>query len=604
MAHTNCPQINYENATESHQQDLLVPTNLIVENFEKKGHSWFAVSQLPSDLSVKVDDITFYVHQFPLLSRCGYLGQIDLRTSITKDGYELKLQNFPGGAETFETVLKFCYGFPVSLTTKNAAPLRCAAEFLDMTEEVEDGNLISKTESFLTLVVFSSWKDSITVLKSCETLSPWAENLQIVRKCSDSIARASEIEQNRWKYDVSTLRIDHFMRILEAMMLKGLGSDFLGSCIMIYAEKWLIQTDGEIEGLKRYQNGKKEQKWRIQQGRKQETGFEPYHDQRTIIERLVSILPHEKESISCKFLLWMLKMAMVYAVSPALVSELEKRVGMVMEDASVYDLLIPSYTGGEEGNQIKSTGEQTLFNVDVVQRILEYYLMHEQQQPTQNHGKSSISKLLDNYLAEIAGDPNLSVTKFQVIAESLPDNARPCDDGLYRAIDIYLKAHPALSEHERRRLCRSMDCQKLSIDACTHAAQNDRLPLRTVMQVLFAEQVKLRATMHKNQPATNNDNLDQDDNNCSFPKEEIKMLKVEVERIMVVIEDLQRDYTNLHQNCEKMIKKQNGWILGWNKFKKSTLFQGKLDSNENREGKEKEKKINSILRLKRRQSIS
>ena len=83
--------------------------------------------------------------------------------------------------------------------------------------------------------------------------------------------------------------------------------------------------------------------------------------------------------------------------------------------------------------------EQTLYNVDSVQRILEYFLMHEHQQQTQNHEKANISKLLDNYLAEIACDPNLSATKFQVIAESLPHNARPCDDGLYRAIDIYLK---------------------------------------------------------------------------------------------------------------------------------------------------------------------
>ena len=79
-----------------------------------------------------------------------------------------------------------------------------------------------------------------------------------------------------------------------------------------------------------------------------------------------------------------------------------------------------------------------MYNVDSVQRILEYYLMNEPQQ-LQNHGNTNISKLLDNYLAEIAGDPNLSATKFQVISESLPDTARPCDDGLYRAIDIYLK---------------------------------------------------------------------------------------------------------------------------------------------------------------------
>ncbi|KNA05818.1 hypothetical protein SOVF_186810 [Spinacia oleracea] len=37
-----------------------------------------------------------------------------------------------------------------------------------------------------------------------------------------------------------------------------------------------------------------------------------------------------------------------------------------------------------------------------------------------------------------------------------------------------------------------MDCQKLSLEACTHAAQNERLPLRIVVQVLFFEQLQLR----------------------------------------------------------------------------------------------------------------
>jgi hypothetical protein len=54
-----------------------------------------------------------------------------------------------------------------------------------------------------------------------------------------------------------------------------------------------------------------------------------------------------------------------------------------------------------------------------------------------------------------------------------------------------LQAHPTLTEHERKRLCRVMDCQKLSFDACMHAAQNERLPLRVVVQVLFSEQVKI-----------------------------------------------------------------------------------------------------------------
>lgn len=81
-----------------------------------------------------------------------------------------------------------------------------------------------------------------------------------------------------------------------------------------------------------------------------------------------------------------------------------------------------------------------IHDIDVVQRIVEYFLMHEHQQQEKT-SRINVSKLLDSYLAEIAGDPNLSITKFQILADLLPENARTCDDGLYRAIDTYLKVY-------------------------------------------------------------------------------------------------------------------------------------------------------------------
>ncbi|XWS33324.1 hypothetical protein CRYUN_Cryun22dG0071900 [Craigia yunnanensis] len=322
-----------------------------------------------------------------------------------------------------------------------------------MTEEFEDGNLIAKTEAFLTFVVLASWKDIIIVLKACETLSRWAENLQIVRRCCDSIAyKASRdssstgnvvSEESWWFNDVATLRIDHFMRIMTSIRAKA-------EIIVQYFEKE-EESDGQ------------------------------YKEQRTIIESLVSILPSQNGAVLCKFLLQMLKTTMVYSASPTLISDLEKRVAMMLEDANVNDLMIPNYKNEDQGIMLNSPEQRTVHNTDVVQRILDYFLMHEQQQHQQEKGKTNVSKLLDNYLAEIARDPNLSITKFQVLAESLSENARSCDDGLYRAIDIYLKTHPSLSKHDRRRLCKIMNCQKLSFDACMHAAQNDRLPLRTVV---------------------------------------------------------------------------------------------------------------------------
>ena len=55
-----------------------------------------------------------------------------------------------------------------------------------------------------------------------------------------------------------------------------------------------------------------------------------------------------------------------------------------------------------------------------------------------------------------------------------------------------MQAHPYLSEAERKTVCRVMDCQKLSREACAHAAQNNRLPVQTVVQVLHHEQRRLR----------------------------------------------------------------------------------------------------------------
>ncbi|KDO56566.1 hypothetical protein CISIN_1g0070151mg [Citrus sinensis] len=474
------------------------------------------------------------------MSKCGYIARLELQPSISNLGYDLKLENFPGGSETFEIILKFCYGLPIAFNPNNIAPLRCASEFLDMSEEYEDGNLISKTEAFLTLVILSSWKETITVLKSCKNLSPWAENLQIVRRCCDSIAWKASREnsttedianrQGWWFDDVATLGIDHFMRIITTIKVKGTKPEIIGKCIMHYAKKWLPGMDVELEGLRGYGYGKHELQFSILNAGKEEVSV-GQKEQRTIIENLVNLLPHQDEGVSCKFFLQMLKMAMVYNASPALISELEKRVGMMLEDANANDLLIPNYKN-EDHAKLNSPEHNTMHNIDVVQRIMDYFLMHEQQQQQkqQNMGKTN--------------------------------------------------SHPSLSEHDRRRLCKLMNCEKLSLDACTHAAQNDRLPLRTVVQVLFSEQVKMRTAMQETEPALQCDNSEQGDTQPSTSIE-IKNLREELENVKTRMAELQKDYSELQREYEKLSNKHkivSSWSLGWRKIKNS--FHSKADADE------------------------
>ncbi|KAJ6932704.1 hypothetical protein NC651_008207 [Populus alba x Populus x berolinensis] len=110
-----------------------------------------------------------------------------------------------------------------------------------------------------------------------------------------------------------------------------------------------------------------------------------------------------------------------------------------------------------------------------------------------------VAKLVDSYLAEAAVDSNLNLSEFVALAGALPSHSRATDDGLYRAIDTYLKLSQCLwtkkgepVSHEpistwlvsggtsrsvkarKKVLFRLIDSRKLSQEASLHAAQNER----------------------------------------------------------------------------------------------------------------------------------
>ncbi|MCL7040229.1 hypothetical protein MKW94_015478 [Papaver nudicaule] len=606
--------------------------------FELKDHSWYVASDIPSDLLIQVGNYTFHLHKYPLLSRSGRMNRI-IYDSNEGDVNRIEMNDIPGGSDAFELAAKFCYGIAVDLTATNISGLRCAAEYLEMTEDLEEGNLVFKTEAFLSYVVLSSWRDSILVLKGCEHLSPWAENLQIVRRCSESIAwkacanprgikwaytgkqtshmaspkwneiklesspsRNQQVPSDWWFEDVSILRIDHFVRVITAIKVKGMRFELIGAAIMQYGVKWLpgLTKDGAEDEINNPRDGYSSS-WRggglhmVISGNKEEPQNVEFKEQRMMVESLISIIPPQKDGVSCSFLLRLLRMANMLKVAPALITELEKRVGMQLEQANLVDLLIPSFHKSD-----------TLYDVDLVQRVLEHFLVQEQtdqlaspsRQPyTDKHGfettprdtvtnaKIRVARLVDSYLTEVSRDRNLSLAKFQVIAEALPESARTCDDGLYRAVDSYLKAHPTLSEHERKRLCRVMDCQKLSIDACMHAAQNERLPLRIVVQVLFSEQIKISNAIANNtvkessessyhQPMITTRKALLEGTPQSFQegwstaKKDINTLKFDLESMKAKYLELQTDMENLQRQFDKMSKQKqtSGWSSGWKKL--------------------------------------
>ncbi|KAF5463686.1 hypothetical protein F2P56_013833 [Juglans regia] len=438
----------------------------------KRTSEWIFSQEIPSDVTIHAGEGSFSLHKFPLVSKCGYIRKLVSESSDAEHSV-IELHKLPGGADAFELAAKFCYGINFEITTENIAALRCVAEYLEMTEDYAVGNLVGRTEAYLNEVTLTSLAGAVSVLHVSQNLLPIAERVKLVSRCIDAIAyiackesqfctsrRAEGVNEgiisssvshskailDWWAEDLTVLRIDIFHRVLIAMMARGFKQYALGPILMLYAQK-------SLRGLEIFGRGRKK--------------IEPSqeHEKRVVLETIVSLLPREKKAMSLSFLSMLLRAAIFLETTVACRLDLEKRMGMQLGHAVLDDLLIPSYS---------FTGD-TLFDVDTVQRILMNFLEYE----------IDGNRLIYNAEDEFIG-----------LGELIPEQPRVTEDGIYRAIDIYLKAHPALGDLERKKVCSLMDCQKLSREACAHAAQNERLPVQTVVQVLYYEQQRLRDVMN------------------------------------------------------------------------------------------------------------
>lgn len=362
--------------------------------------------------------INSLIFQLAMVSRSEYLNRLVFKrrsNNIEDNNHTIQIDNLPGGRKTFELVVKFCYGWKFDMTSSNIASLYCAANFLEMSEDIEQENLISKTESFLTFLMLSSWKDTFRILKSCESISHWAKELQLVKRCSEAIAWKAcvipkleiKVDACWWFEDVSLLRIDHFIEAIQSVKKRGMKSEFVGSCIENWTKKWFSKVTLGIDPNVTQKHM-------------------PIQLHKVSTECLIKMLPTEENSVSCNFLLHLLKAGMMLKINHELLCELETRVVLILEQCCVQDLLV------------KNQGDKdSLYDVDVVVKVLQSYVL----------GISSnsaakvhiVGRLVDGYLSQVARYQKLTVESFKLLVEVLPQNARDSDDNLYRAIDMYLK---------------------------------------------------------------------------------------------------------------------------------------------------------------------
>ncbi|XP_057806760.1 BTB/POZ domain-containing protein NPY5-like [Salvia miltiorrhiza] len=476
----------------------------------------YVATELATDMVVSVGDVKFYVHKFPLLSKSSQLQKL-VTTAGNDNNDEIDIHDIPGGPAAFEVCAKFCYGMVVTLNAYNVVAARCAAEYLEMYETVEKGNLIYKIDIFLTSSIFRSWKDSIIVLQTTKSLLPWSEELKIVSHCLDSIATRASTDPSKvdWSYtynrkklvseneheekwngvkklqtvpndwwveDLCDLQIDLYKRVIITIRAKGkMSTDVVGESLKAYALRRLpVFSKNTLQGS-------------------------DHLKYRYLVDAITSLLPKEKSSIPCDFLLKLLQASIMLDCDELGRRMLMLKIAQQLDEVTVSDLMIRS-----------STGETARCNIDVVHELVEQFVMQEHSIQTgcpddhefreicpgfiSDSSKAKVARMVDGYMAEAARDVSLPLSKFVDLAEMVSTFPRSSHDGIYRAIDMYLKEHPGLTKSEKKRICRLMDCRKLSADACAHAIQNERLPLRVVVQVLFFEQARATAATGNNTP--------------------------------------------------------------------------------------------------------
>lgn len=604
-------------------------------SFRKQGQAWFSTTDLPSDVTVVVDSIAFHLHKFPLLSRCG------LMEKLIKDDDVVHLDGLPGGSDSFVLVARFCYGVRFEITPANVVRLRSASVWLRMTEEYGgDGNLIAQTEGFISNVVLRSWSDCLIALRTLDLDDgddgDEGGGVGFVERCvavlggkisgkEDHHQQQQQKQRRRcgtvlwngisagtrsvgfdwWYEDVSSLSFPIYKRLISVLESRELPPDLIAGSLMFYAKRYL-------PGLNRRHSTTP-----IGDADKLDPSppapvpavLSDEGEQMVLIEEIETMLPISKGVllVPTSFLAGMLRTVMILGAnrrreSSVCLSNLERRIGLQLDHAGLEDLLLPNL----------SYSVETLYNVDSVHRIVNHFLSTDSDNNNDDIATTlssssltpitTVGKLIDSFLAEIASDVNLKPSNFQSLAAVVPEYARPLDDGLYRAIDIYFKNHQWMKEPEKENLCKLLDCQKLSTEACTHAAQNDRLPVRMVVQVLFFEQLQLRSSiagcflvssdnlLHHRRSSMVTPPLSEallpkscevDDGGWS------ETVKLDMDNMCMRVAELERECWTMKQEIEKMGKFKSRWRSVQKKFGFKIKSQICSETNTNVFGKNK-----------------
>jgi hypothetical protein len=216
--------------------------------------------------------------------------------------------------------------------------------------------------------------------------------------------------------------VEAFARTIAAIRSKPVDSDdnrSLASVLSHYAARWLPDSASSPSG-----------RFLLPPP---ESPTATWLKKRLLLESLVAALPPDSDAakddgVTCDFLLRLLRAGTVAGADAALLADLEARAARRLDQASLAAVMVPAFGLGRHGGA-------TLLDVPLVLRLVRGFL----REGGGAAATAKVARLVDAYLAEAALEAGLRPPEFEELARAVPAHGRAADDGLYRAVDTYLK---------------------------------------------------------------------------------------------------------------------------------------------------------------------
>ncbi|KAL1197510.1 BTB/POZ domain-containing protein [Cardamine amara subsp. amara] len=412
-----------------------------------------------SDLEVDINgEETIFLNKQIICAYSGTFRKLIGKSTCSNGNFKVIFNDFPGGAESFELVSRFCYrSSEFTVMPSNVVLLHCAAKFLEVTKVLE------QTKKCMEEIRYWAWPELLLGLKQCQEVETSSEADSLAGRLMDALVEklcltvevSPSSAASACSPDSSLFRFSCDSKSTES---------FKNSSVRLtwWFDEVLVLSPGLVETFLKLMVSRKFDNLVISRFlfyyQKVKFCSVASNEKRKILETIIDTLyVLDRSCVPYKSLFGVLRLALGLNISKSCMYKLELMIGHQLDQATLDNLLVPSPSKSSH-----------LYYVNLVLRFANAFLDGERR----GSQLKKVSSLIDQYIAEVAADPCLKPSKFMSLLTLIPDSARESHEEIYRAIDMYLEAHTGLTNGEKLNLIRTLSYEKLSGKSRAHISRN------------------------------------------------------------------------------------------------------------------------------------